>query len=218
MTCTLSDEVRLQYPDLRVSLLTVEIVTGEAGHGLEEQKQAIAESIRRDALSPGVRYIIAQYDRYFARYEKDYPIKYQIESIRKGKSLPSAPAAVAAMFLVELKNGYLTAGHDTGCLRGVLTTMAAKGVEAFTGISGKQHVLKQGDIVAADGESFISSVLYGPDQRTRITPATRQVLYFSYFPFTVDPQEIRRHNLDILTYLQQAAGRALASEGPVIVR
>jgi DNA/RNA-binding domain of Phe-tRNA-synthetase-like protein len=217
MTCTLSDEVRQRYPHIRVSLLAVEVGAVGAGPGLEEEKRALSEAISRDALSSEVREIIAQYDRYFARFEKDYPIKYQLESIRKGKGIPSPSPAVAAMFMAELKNGYLTAGHDAARLRGGLATTVANGGEAYTAIGGKPHTLKPGDIATADGESFISSVLYGPDERTRITGATRRVLYFSYFPFPVDPREIRRHNADILAYLSNAGGDALACEGPIIV-
>jgi DNA/RNA-binding domain of Phe-tRNA-synthetase-like protein len=217
MKCSLSAEVREHFPGIRVSLLTVQSVAGaQASPRLEREKRALEGSIRRNSVLLSEDGVIARYDRFFKKYEKDYPIKYQIQSIQKGRSIRSQSAVVEAMFMAELKNGFLTAAHDLAALKGQLITTVAQGGEEFTSINGKQHTLKRGDIVTSDEESVVSSVLYGPDQRTRITPGTRQVLYFSYFYFPVDPADIRRHNEDILSYLQPSSSGSVEEEIAIV--
>ncbi len=56
---------------------------------------------------------------------------------------------------------------------------------------------KTGDMMMADRQGVISSVLSGPDQRTRITPETRQVFFAVYAP----PESVcrrARHHLEDL--------------------
>jgi len=49
----------------------------------------------------------------------------------------------------------------------------------------------------ADAEGVISSVLYGPDQRTRITAGTKQVLFTVYAPPGIGEEAVRAHLEDI---------------------
>jgi DNA/RNA-binding domain of Phe-tRNA-synthetase-like protein len=49
----------------------------------------------------------------------------------------------------------------------------------------------------ADAEGVISSVIYGPDRRTRITPETRQVFFGVYAVPGVGNQAVQDHLEDI---------------------
>ena len=40
--------------------------------------------------------------------------------------------------------------------------------------------MKPGDMMICDARGIISSIVYGPDQRTRITPKTTRVLFTVY--------------------------------------
>jgi hypothetical protein len=48
-----------------------------------------------------------------------------------------------------------------------------------------------------DGEGIVSSVLNGPDRRTRIAAETRAALFAVYAPVGVGPEAVRRHLEDI---------------------
>jgi DNA/RNA-binding domain of Phe-tRNA-synthetase-like protein len=52
-------------------------------------------------------------------------------------------------------------------------------------------------MLMADQAGVISSVLYGPDQRTQITPATRRVLFAVYAPAGIGEQAVVQHLQDI---------------------
>ncbi len=53
------------------------------------------------------------YASYYRAFDKTYHVLGQLKSVAvKGKAIPSVAALVEAMFIAELHNGLLTAGHD----------------------------------------------------------------------------------------------------------
>ena len=138
--------------------------------------------------------VLQAYHAYYRRFNKTYHVQLQLESIvLKGKSLPSGSALVEAMFMAEVENLLLTAGHDLDALDLPIRLEVSKGDEHYTLLRGQAQVLKAGDMLMADGAGVISSILYGPDQRTQITASTRNVVYTVYAPPGVDAQAVQRH-------------------------
>ena len=57
------------------------------------------------------------YAAYYKRWGQRYHVAMQLESVaQKGKSIPRVAALVEAMFIAELRNLLLTAGHDLDAL------------------------------------------------------------------------------------------------------
>ena len=133
----------------------------------------------------------------------------QLESVAlKSKSIPSVAALVEAMFMAELKNMLLTAGHDFSRIVQPLTLDLSAEGETYHGIRGKTESCKAGDMVIRDGEGIISSVLYGPDARTRIIAETDAVLFTVYAPEGVNGEAVHAHLLDIEEYVRLASPHA----------
>jgi len=171
--------------------------------GLEEHKRTLEEELRArfagqdphvlEALAP-----IRAYSAYYKRFDKTYHVLGQLTSVVfKSKSIPSTAALVEAMFMAELKNLLLTAGHDLDRLSLPVRLDAAKGDEHYILLRGQEQVLKPGDMFMADQDGVISSILYGPDQRTQINAATKRVLFTVYAPEGIDPQAVQAHLEDI---------------------
>jgi hypothetical protein len=59
-----------------------------------------------------------------------------------------------------------------------------------------------------DEQGVISSILYGPDRRTRITPDTRQALFAVYAPSGVDPASVQKHLEDLRDNIRLIAPEA----------
>jgi len=148
---------------------------------------------------------ICHYVAYYKKFKKTYPVLLQLESILlKDKGIPNAGMPVEAMFLAEVDNQLLTAGHDLNQINGNLTMNIATGTENYRGISGKDQQLTKNDLFLSDGSGILSSVLNGPDYRTRITNATRNALYFVYGVDGVTREQIRQHLENIRHYLLSA--------------
>ena len=95
--------------------------------------------------------------------------------------------------MAEMQDMLLTAGHDLDMLQLPLTLNVATGTEQYTLLRGEEQVLKPGDMMISDQKGIISSIVYGPDQRTQITPATRNVIFTAYAPPGIDERTVAEH-------------------------
>jgi DNA/RNA-binding domain of Phe-tRNA-synthetase-like protein len=127
--------------------------------------------------------VMAEYDRYYTRFNKTYHVQLQLESIvLKGKHLPDASPAVDANFMAEVETLILTAGHDCRKLRGPIVIDVSREGEAMTQMSGLSKAVRPGDMIMRDAEGVCCSILYGQDARSPISPETSHVLYVAYVP------------------------------------
>jgi DNA/RNA-binding domain of Phe-tRNA-synthetase-like protein len=199
-----SEEWKAAYPDACAGILVMRGLTNPERHvALEARRLAVEAALCERFGAMDRPHVVATapldaYSVYFKRFKKTYPVQLQLESIVfKGKHIPSFSSLVTAMFTAELKNQILTAGHDLDSLQLPVTLRVADGTEWFTLITGAEQGVKTGDMYMADTTGIISVVVYGPDQRTRITAATRNALFTAYAPPGVDPSTVRVHLEDI---------------------
>jgi DNA/RNA-binding domain of Phe-tRNA-synthetase-like protein len=142
--------------------------------------------------------VLQAYHQFYRQFDKTYHVQLQLESIIfKNKPLPRGAALVESMFMAELKNFLLTAGHDLDAVQGDLHAEIAQGGERFIQLNGQEAALKAGDMFISDATGILSSVLYGPDQRTAIQPLTRRVVFTVYAPAGIDDSLVLQHLDDI---------------------
>lgn len=203
-----TETLRVAYPGAHAGFLVMLDVENPARHvGLEGVKQALEERLRAQFAGQDRRALetfgpIPAYAAYYKQFDKTYHVLAQLASIAfKGKAIPSVAALVEAMFMAEVKNCLLTAGHDLDRLQLPLTVGLAGGEESYTLLRGQPQGLKAGDMFMADRAGVISSILYGPDERTQITAATHNVLFAVYAPAGVDVQAVQAHLRDIRDYV-----------------
>ena len=195
----ITEKWKQTYPDSHAGILVMRDALNPAQHAeLEKRKTALEEELRtryagldRAALLRNP--ILNAYEAYYRRFKKTYHIQLQLESILfKGKSLPSVAGLVEAMFMAEMNHLLLTAGHDLDILHLPLSIDVASGSESYTLLRGEPQSPKEGDMMILDQEGIVSSIVYGPDQRTQITAATRNAVFTVYGPTGISPQDIER--------------------------
>jgi DNA/RNA-binding domain of Phe-tRNA-synthetase-like protein len=195
-----SEPWRAAYPGASIGLLAMRGVSNPEHHPLLERRKAELEaelrsrygSLDRSQLKalPTLRV----YGAYYRRFGKTYHLQLQLESLAwKGRALPGSAALVEAMFMAELSSLLLTAGHDLDALRGQLSVEVATGEETYATLNGQQQRLKAGDMFIRDQEGVLSSVLYGPDSRTRLTSGTTSVLFTVYVPAGIEAALVDEH-------------------------
>jgi DNA/RNA-binding domain of Phe-tRNA-synthetase-like protein len=210
---------RSAYPGAAAGVLVVHGVANPAEHaGLAERKAALEAALRERyagldraglAQIPALR----AYAAYYKRFRKTYHVQLQLESVAfKAKPLPHAAALVEAMFMAELQDLLLTAGHDLQALDLPLTLDAARGDETYTLLRGEPETLKPGDMFIADRQGVVSSILYGPDRRTRITPETRAAVFTTYAPPGIGEAAVAEHLRTL-----EANVRAIAPQAEVVL-
>jgi DNA/RNA-binding domain of Phe-tRNA-synthetase-like protein len=209
----LSENLKEKFPDIKIGILEVRnIVNRKFDSKLEEEKRKVEKFIRENYTDIENIETIQKYDKFFKKFEKTYPIRFQIKSVLNGRNIPSVSTIVETMFMAELKNMFLTAGHDLDKIKGNIETKLSKGGETYTKINQKEQELKSDDLISLDEESVISSVLYGPDSRTKITENTKNCLFFSYFPYGESDEDIKKHFNDILDNIKIFSDQIESSE------
>jgi DNA/RNA-binding domain of Phe-tRNA-synthetase-like protein len=191
---------RAAYPGAHLGILALDDVANPPHHAaLDAAKAALEVALRRRFAGADRRAIAAlpairAYDAYYKRFNKTYHVQLQLESVAlKGKALPKVAALVECMFMAEIEDQLLTAGHDADLLVPPLALDVATGAERYTTLRGAEQELKRGDMFLADRAGAISSVIHGPDRRTAITPATRRVVFTAYAPPGIEAEAVRLH-------------------------
>src|SRR5215216_5715461 len=203
------------FPEAHVGVLVMRDVINPAGHSERERRKLELEEGLRAQFSGQDRAVLSNhpvlqaYNTYYKRFKKSYHVQLQLESIAwKGKSIPSVSALVEAMFMAEMKNMLLTAGHDLDAVEPPLTLDVSKGIERYTLLRGSEQDLKPDDMMIHDQSGVISSIIYGPDQRTQITSDTQNAVYTVYAPAGIDVQAVENHLQDIRDFVLIVAPQA----------
>jgi DNA/RNA-binding domain of Phe-tRNA-synthetase-like protein len=200
----ISDTWRNTYPAASVAVLAMGGVENpELSPALEIEKEHLENELRmtfagQDRQALKALPIMQCYAAYLKPYSKNYHVFFQLESVAlKGKPIPREAALVETMFMAELKTQLLTAVHDLDRLVPPVRLEIASGSEIYTTMNGLDQALKAGDMYIADRLGIISSIIYGPDQRTSITPQTTRVLFTTYAPPGILPSQVAG-NLDCI--------------------
>ena len=200
----ISDNWKATYPQAHAGVLVMNEVENPPHHAALDERKILLEKQLRERFAGQDRLAIAKlpalqaYEAYYRRFNKTYHVQLQLESIAfKGKSIPSVAALVEAMFMAEVNHLLLTAGHDLDALQLPVTLDVSSGGERYTLLRGQEQELKPGDMFISDRAGIMSSILYGPDQRTQIQAQTRNVMFTVYAPAGIAEEAIRQHLQEI---------------------
>lgn len=154
------------------------------------------------------------YTAYYKRWGQRYHVAMQLESVaQKGKAVPRVAALVEAMFIAELRNLLLTAGHDLDALELPVRLEVGSG-ESFIAPNGQEASVKPGDMFIADARGrVLSAIITGPSAVARIGPETTAALFYAYAPSGVEPALVDAHLDEI-----ERNVKLIAPEAEVVAR
>jgi DNA/RNA-binding domain of Phe-tRNA-synthetase-like protein len=191
---------RETHPGASVGLIAMRGVTNPASNvNLNDLATALETDLRSRLGSVDREMIRATpplpaYAAYYKRWGQRYHVAMQLESVaQKGKALPRVAALVEAMFIAELRNLLLTAGHDLDALELPVRLTVGTG-ERFIAANGQETTVKPGDMFIADARGrVLSAIITGPSDLARIGPETTAALFYAYAPPGVDPTQVDAH-------------------------
>jgi len=205
---TISKKIKTIYPEASLGILAMKDVSNPQQHERLDQRKLKIENNLREKFAGLTRADLKNmepvnaYRNYYKKFKKSYHILFQLESIVfKNKSIPKVAALVEAMFMAELKNLLLTAGHDLDTVDLPVKLDAASGTEKYIMLNRQEKELLPGDMFISDSGGIMSSIIYGPDLRTRINPDTQNVLFTVYAPPGVEKSKVLQHLNDIKDYV-----------------
>ena len=209
----ITEQWKNSFPGAGVGIIVIDQVTNsEHSEALDEKKRTIENELRtqfpsRNALIENS--IINAYVAYYKKFTKTYHVQQQMESvIFKNKSIPSVAGLVETMFMAELKNGLLTAGHDYHSLQFPLKLNVVVEGDQYVLMNGKMQTAKSGDMSISDEAGIISSIIHGPDHRTRINSETKKVMFVVYALSGIPHHYVFQHLSDMFSYIKLFAPNA----------
>jgi DNA/RNA-binding domain of Phe-tRNA-synthetase-like protein len=181
------------HPGASVGLIAMRGVANPASNDNLNDLATALETDLRSRLGTADRETIRAipplpaYTAYYKRWGQRYHVAMQLESVaQKGKALPRVAALVEAMFVAELRNLLLTAGHDLDALELPVRLTTGSG-QSFAIPSGQETTVKAGDMVIADASGrVLSAIVTGPSDVARIGPETTAALFYTYAAPGVD--------------------------------
>jgi DNA/RNA-binding domain of Phe-tRNA-synthetase-like protein len=211
------------YPNTFVGVLALENVANPSESPVLEARKVALESELREQFGSLSRAelralpTLQAYEAHYRRFQKSYHVQLQLESVAlKGKPIPRVAALVEAMFMAELQNQLITAGHDLVAIDPPVRLDVASGSETYTLYNGQDQSLKAGDMYIGDRQGVISSVVYGPDKRTRIAESTRAVLFTVYGVPGISHDAIDRHLADLAANVRLVSPEARVQTSLII--
>src|ERR1700716_3518037 len=210
-----SAEWRRTFPDASVGCLQMGGLSNPERHPALDQRLVELQAELRGRYASADRAALASlpvvqaYQAHYRPFGQTYHVVRQLESVAlKGRDLASPGGAlVSAMFAAELGSLLLTAGHDVAALVPSLALDCSRTGDRFVGINGQERELKPGDMLMRDGLGIISAVLYGPDERTRLSDQTRRALFVTSAPAGIPAADVERHLEQIGEYVRIAEPR-----------
>jgi DNA/RNA-binding domain of Phe-tRNA-synthetase-like protein len=212
------------HPGASVGLIAMRGVANPASNESLNELASVLECEVRSRLETADRETIRAipplpaYAAYYKRWGQRYHVAMQLESVaQKGKALPRVAALIEAMFIAELRNLLLTAGHDLDALELPVHLTVGTG-ESFTAPNGQETTVKAGDMVIADARGrVLSAIITGPSDFARIGPETTAALFYSYAPPGVDSILVHVHlneierNVRLISPDAEIAGREIVT-------
>jgi DNA/RNA-binding domain of Phe-tRNA-synthetase-like protein len=212
----ISDKWKKLYPGAAVGVLVMRAAHNPAqSWELDKLGDTLVAGLRERFAAGGKPVlrshpVIAAYESYYKTFRKTYHVTLQLESvIWKGRGIPSVSAMVKAMFMAELSNMLLTAGHDLAKVGLPLRLDVGSETETYVPLGGDQRAVKEGDMRISDAAGVISSVIGGPDQRTSISADTKDLLFTVYAPPGIGEALVRSHLEDVERFVRAFAPEAV---------
>lgn len=183
-----SSKYMAQYPEVAFGLALISNCQNfHNPPGFDQHKRKLLRRMRKRETLAEITERIEIYNRFFERFGHPCPLPQHLKrTVHSG--FPRYNLMVDAHFMAEMCAGILVAVADYDRFEGRLTLDLADEGEHCIGLGHRDMVTGQGEIVLRDDREIVCILCQGPDEKTRVTDDTRNVLYYAYAVPGIDAQ------------------------------
>jgi DNA/RNA-binding domain of Phe-tRNA-synthetase-like protein len=177
---TLTSAYRQRYPDLAFGMGTIQSCAYfEKSDSFKLNKRELLRKMRRRANLSQLEERINLYDQFFKEWGYPCPLPIHFKrTVEMG--FPMVNLFIDAHIIAEMCHGILMAIQDLDRFQGEWKLDLAQEGETFQSVSGKMIPCKEDEIVLRDGEGIVCSLFQGPDFKTRVEPATKNIVVYVF--------------------------------------
>ena len=176
----ITDAYRQRFPDLAFGIGTIQSCTYfEKSESFKLSKRELLRKMRRRANLAQLEERINLYDQFFKEWGYPCPLPSHFKrTIEMG--FPIVNLYIDTHIIAEMCHGILMAIQDMDRFQGEWKLDLAQEGETFQGVSGKMIRCKEDEIVLRDKEGIVCSLFQGPDYKTRVEPASKNIVVYVF--------------------------------------
>jgi DNA/RNA-binding domain of Phe-tRNA-synthetase-like protein len=180
VSLTISDAYRNRFSNLSFGIGTIqECIFFEKNEGFKLHKRELLRKLKRRVTLAQIEEGIHLYDEFFQEWGYPCPLPGHLKrTVEMG--FPIVNLYIDAHIVAEMCQGILMAIQDLDHFRGAWTLDLAREGETFQGVSGKAVICKEGEIVLRDEEGIVCSLFQGPDSKTKVDPASKNMVVYVF--------------------------------------
>ena len=202
----ITDAYRRRFPALAFGIGTIQSCTCfEKSESFKLYKRELLRKMRRRANLAQLEERINLYDQFFKEWGYPCPLPGHFKRA-VGMGFPIVNLYIDAHIIAEMCHGILMAIQDLDRFQGEWRLDLAKEGEAFQAVSGKMIRCKEDEIVLRDGEGMVCSLFQGPDFKTRVEPATRNIVVYVFTASGIQEEHVSKGLQLALEILEKFGG------------
>ena len=176
----ITDAYRQGFPDLAFGIGTIQSCTYfERSESFKLYKRDLLRKMRRRANLTQLQERINLYDQFFKEWGYPCPLPSHFKrTIEMG--FPIVNLYIDAHIIAEMYHGILMAIQDLNRFEGEWKLDLSHEGEMFQGVSKEMIRCKEGEIVLRDAEGMVCSLFQGPDFKTRVEPASKNMVVYIF--------------------------------------
>ena len=180
VSLTITNAYRQRFPDLAFGIGTIRSCTYfEKSESFKLCKRELLRKMRRRANLAQLEERINLYDQFFKEWGYPCPLPSHFKrAIEMG--FPVVNLYIDTHIIAEMCHGILMAIQDLDRFHGEWKLDLAQEGETFQGVSGKMIRCKEDEIVLRDGNGIVCSLFQGPDFKTRVEPASKNIVVYVF--------------------------------------
>jgi DNA/RNA-binding domain of Phe-tRNA-synthetase-like protein len=176
----ITDDYRQRFPDLAFGIGTIQSCTYfEKSESFKLYKRELLRKMRRRANLAQLEGRINLYDQFFKEWGYPCPLPGHFKRA-VGMGFPIVNLYIDTHIIAEMCYGILMAIQDLDRFQGEWKLDLAQEGETFQGVSGKMIRCKEDEIVLRDGKGIVCSLFQGPDFKTRVELASKNIVVYVF--------------------------------------
>lgn len=177
---TMTSAYTSRYPGVAFGLALISGCQNPANPpGFDQHKRKLLRDMRKREKLARISDRVHIYEGFFNRFGHACPLREHLKrTVHSG--FPRYNLMVDAHFMAEMCAGILVAVADYDRFDGGLTLDLAEEGEVCVGMGRRPLRTKDAEIVLRDEKEIVCVLCQGADEKTRVTPETRNVLFYAY--------------------------------------
>jgi DNA/RNA-binding domain of Phe-tRNA-synthetase-like protein len=190
VSLTITDAYHQRFPDLAFGIGTIQSCAYfEKSEAFKLFKRELLRKMRRRTNLTQIEEQVNLYDRFFKEWGYPCPLPGHFKrTIEMG--FPIVNLYIDTHLIAEMVHGILMAIQDLERFHGQWKLDLAREGEIFQGVSGKTIRCKEEEIVLRDEEGMVSSLFQGPDFRTRVEPASKDIVVYVFTAPEIQEEQV----------------------------